>query len=73
MKRILIAGTNSYIGTSLKKWLGNYPNQYLVDSIGLRSDSWKENDFSVYDVVFHVAGSSTYKGNKRKCRSLIIE
>jgi nucleoside-diphosphate-sugar epimerase len=56
MKKILITGKNSYVGTSLKKWLGNYPDRYSIDSISLRDDSWKEKDFSEYDVVLHVAG-----------------
>ncbi|MTH54505.1 NAD-dependent epimerase/dehydratase family protein [Bacillus mangrovi] len=56
MKKILITGKNSYVGTSLEKWLGNYPDRYLIDSISLRDDSWKEKDFSEYDVVVHVAG-----------------
>jgi nucleoside-diphosphate-sugar epimerase len=56
MKKILITGTNSYVGKSLEKWLVNYPDRYSIDSISLRDDSWKEKDFSEYDVVFHVAG-----------------
>ncbi|NMH70535.1 NAD-dependent epimerase/dehydratase family protein [Bacillus sp. RO3] len=56
MKQILITGKNSYVGKSLESWLGNYPDGYSIDSISLRDDSWKEKDFSVYDVVFHVAG-----------------
>ncbi|RKL68051.1 NAD-dependent epimerase [Salipaludibacillus neizhouensis] len=56
MKKILITGKSSYVGTSLKKWLGNYPDRYSIDSISLRNDSWKEKDFSDYDVVLHVAG-----------------
>jgi nucleoside-diphosphate-sugar epimerase len=56
MKKILITGKNSYVGNSLKKWLGNYPDRYSIDSISLRDDSWKEKDFSEYDVVLHVAG-----------------
>ncbi len=56
MKRILITGKNSYIGTSFKNWLEKYPDQYEVDCISLKDESWKEKDFSQYDVVFHVAG-----------------
>ena len=56
MKKILITGKNSYVGKSFEKWLGNYPDRYSIDSISLRNDSWKEKDFSEYDVVFHVAG-----------------
>lgn len=64
MKRILITGKNSYVGTSLEKWLGKYPEKYLIDSICLRGDSWREKDFSEYDVVFHVAGIAHIKETK---------
>ncbi|UYG93830.1 NAD-dependent epimerase/dehydratase family protein [Cytobacillus firmus] len=64
MKKILITGKNSYVGRSLEKWLRNYPNSYLIDSINLRNDSWKEKDFSEYDVVFHVAGIAHIKETK---------
>lgn len=56
MKRILITGQNSYIGSSLEKWLMKEPKNYQVDTINMRDESWKEKDFSTYDVVFHVAG-----------------
>lgn len=56
MKRILITGKNSYIGTSFEKWLAKYPNEYMVDKVSLRDESWKDLNFSIYDVVLHVAG-----------------
>ena len=56
MKRVLITGKNSYIGTSLENWLMREPDQYKVDTVDMRDVSWKEKDFSQYDVVFHVAG-----------------
>ena len=56
MKRILITGANSYIGTSFEKWMTQWPEEYQVDSIGTRNDEWKELDFSPYDTIFHVAG-----------------
>lgn len=56
MKRILITGANSYIGTSFEKWVGKWPEQYLVDTIDMIDGTWKEKDFSEYEVVFHVAG-----------------
>jgi nucleoside-diphosphate-sugar epimerase len=64
MKKILITGKNSYVGMSLEQWLGNNPNSYSIDSISLRNDSWKEKDFSEYDVVFHVAGIAHIKETK---------
>lgn len=56
MKKILITGKNSYIGTSFEKWLLKEPTNYQVDTVETKNDLWKEKDFSPYDVVFHVAG-----------------
>lgn len=55
MKRILVTGENSYIGTSFKKWILQYPEKYSVDLISMRDDYWKQISFSKYDVVFHTA------------------
>ncbi|HLW06164.1 MAG TPA: NAD-dependent epimerase/dehydratase family protein, partial [Marinilabiliaceae bacterium] len=49
-------GKDSYIGTSVEKWLAKEPGQYSVGTVDMRDGSWKEHDFSQYDVVFHVAG-----------------
>ena len=56
MKKILITGKNSYIGTSVEKWLLENPNEYAIETIDLRDGSWIHHDFSTYDVVYHVAG-----------------
>jgi len=56
VKQILITGKNSYIGNSLTTWLDKYPDQYQIDSLDMRNESWEKADFSKYDVVFHVAG-----------------
>jgi len=56
MKHILITGANSYIGTSLEKWLSKKPKKYSIDTLDMQSEAWKERDFSKYDVIFHVAG-----------------
>jgi UDP-glucose 4-epimerase len=61
MKNILITGKNSYIGTSLENWLLREPDKYKVDTIDMKDGSWKEKDFSQYDVVFHVAGITHIK------------
>lgn len=55
MKNILITGKNSYIGTSLENWLMRESDKYKVDTIDMKDGSWKEKNFSQYDVVFHVA------------------
>lgn len=56
MKRILITGKDSYIGTSFKKYLEQYPDDYYIEELDVRDDSWKEFDFSPFDAVYHVAG-----------------
>ncbi len=56
MKRILITGANSYIGTSVEKYLAQWPEQYQVDTVDMVDGSWREKSFAGYDSVFHVAG-----------------
>ena len=56
MKRRLITGKESYIGTNFKKYLEEYPGEYEVVELDVRDESWKEYDFAGFDVVFHVAG-----------------
>ena len=55
-KRILITGAGSYIGTSVEFWLSQYPDTYQIDTLDMQNESWREKDFSEYDVVYHVAG-----------------
>lgn len=56
MKRILITGKNSYIGTNFYKFMNQYPDEYYVEELDVRDDEWKKFDFSSFDVVYHVAG-----------------
>lgn len=57
MKKILITGANSYIGTSFENYVrNNYSSDYVVDTIDMIDGTWREKDFSGYDSVFHVAG-----------------
>lgn len=56
MKKILITGANSYIGTSFEKYVSQWPDKYQVDTIDMIDGSWREKSFSEYDVVYHVAG-----------------
>ncbi|NFP91587.1 NAD-dependent epimerase/dehydratase family protein [Clostridium sporogenes] len=64
MKKILITGANSYVGTSFKNWLKKWSKEYFVDVISVRDDKWKKKDFSKYNVVFHVAGIAHIKETK---------
>ncbi|OUQ05200.1 NAD-dependent epimerase [Erysipelatoclostridium sp. An15] len=57
MKKILITGANSYIGTSFEKYIEeNYPDDYQINTLDMLDPNWKEYDFSGYDSIFHVAG-----------------
>lgn len=55
MKKILITGANSYIGTSFEKYMEQYDG-YQIDTLDMMNPKWRNHDFSKYDVVFHVAG-----------------
>ena len=56
MKRILITGAGSYIGTSVESYLAQWPEQYRVETLDMQDENWRNADFSGYDSVFHVAG-----------------
>lgn len=57
MKRILITGAGSYIGTSVERYLlERYPGQYAVDTVDMIDGTWRSVSFAGYDSVFHVAG-----------------
>ncbi len=56
MKKLLITGSNSYIGTSVEKWLLRQPEDYAVETLDMENPDWKQSDFSLFDTVFHVAG-----------------
>lgn len=57
MKRILITGAGSYIGTTFEKYITeNYSGDYAVDTVDMIDGSWREKSFAGYDAVFHVAG-----------------
>ena len=56
MKKILITGAGSYIGTSLQEYLATFGDDYAVDVLDMIGEGWKETSFAGYDSVFHVAG-----------------
>lgn len=64
MKKILITGDNSYIGTRFEKWLGQWQEDYSVETVDMIDGTWKNRDFSKFDVVFHVAGIVHIKETK---------
>lgn len=63
MKRILITGEGSYIGTSFGKWVSQWAEQYEVETIDMRNKDWKTKSFNSYDVVYHTAAIVHVKEN----------
>ena len=61
MKKILITGANSYIGTSFETYMAQWPEAYQVDTLDMLGGAWREKDFSGYDAVYHVAGIAHIK------------
>lgn len=57
MKKVLITGANSYIGVSFENYVHeHYGSELSIETVDMIDGSWREKDFSSYDVVFHVAG-----------------
>lgn len=56
MKKIIITGNNSYIGTSVEAYLNQWTEKYLVTTINVRGGHWKNVSFEGYDTLYHVAG-----------------
>lgn len=57
MKKVLITGANSYIGVSFENYVHeHYSSELSIDTVDTIDGSWREKDFSSYDVVYHVAG-----------------
>lgn len=64
MKKVLITGTGSYIGTKVQNWLQQSSDMFEVDAVDTINDRWKQVDFSKYDVVYNVAGIAHVKAAK---------
>lgn len=73
MKKVLITGANSYIGVSVDRYITeHYPEECAFDTIDMIDGSWREKDFSGYDVVFHVAGIAHQKETAKNARQYYI-
>ena len=56
-KNVLITGAGSYIGGAFRSYATeHYENKFAIDELDMLDPSWKEADFSKYDIVYHVAG-----------------
>lgn len=55
MKRILMGGANSYIGTSFERFMSNFSDNYIIDTVDMRNNDWINLDFSIYDCIIQIA------------------
>ena len=55
MKKVLITGANSYIGTSFENYVMQC-RDYQIDTVDMIDSTWRDKSFSEYNSVFHVAG-----------------
>lgn len=56
MKKVVITGENGYIGSNISKWLEQFSDEfYVVKKLDVRTDEWRQFDFSDIDVVIHTA------------------
>lgn len=56
MKKILLTGSNSYVGTSFERYMAKWPEEYEVDTVDMTDGTWRMRAFSGYNAIFHVAG-----------------
>jgi len=73
MKRVLITGANSYIGTNFASRAAEfYSSEISVETLDMQEENWREKNFSGFDVVFHVAGiahaDSGHETEEKKAR-----
>ena len=55
--KVLITGAGSYVGENVRTYiLAKKSDEYQIDAVDTMGDNWKKVDYSLYDVVFHVAG-----------------
>ena len=52
---VLITGEKGYIGIKLGQYLSQFEEKYHVSYLSVRTDDWRNCDFSQYHVVIHTA------------------
>lgn len=63
MRRVLIVGRTSYLGNSLREYLGRFPEEYFVDMLSVRTNDWKKSSFQNVDAIYYVAALVHIKEN----------
>lgn len=71
MKKILITGSGSYVGSCFCEYISRFDG-YSVDVLDMQSPKWRERSFGGYDAVYHVAGIA-HRKETRENASLYYE
>lgn len=64
MKKLLITGAHSYIGTAVGDYLSQWEDAFQVTKVSASDGSWKEMSFEGFDAVLHVAAIVHQPGSK---------
>ena len=66
MKKILITGQKSKLGTAFQEYIGRRYRDcgYDITALSLRGDDWLNCDFREFDVIYHCAGVYKVPGNE---------
>lgn len=64
MKKLLITGAHSYIGTAVGNYLNRWKTEFEVTKVSVSDGSWKDLPFEGYDAVLHVAAIVHQPGSK---------
>lgn len=64
MKKLLITGAHSYIGTAVGDYLSRWPEKYEVTKVSVSDGSWKDLSFAGFDAVLHAAAIVHQPGSK---------
>ncbi len=65
MKKVLITGAGSYIGTHLKEALSGLDGAFDVGVLDVKDPAWQQADLSGVDAVVHVAGVAHQKETEK--------
>ncbi len=56
-RNVLIVGAGSYIGESFRAYAAkHYGDNFTIEAVNTLDGSWREVDFSKFDIIYHVAG-----------------
>lgn len=56
MKKVLITGAGSFVGTAFENWIKDHSDSIVTETLDMKDPAWRHKDFHGYDAVFHVAG-----------------